>query len=89
MTGRGQDDFVRFPGFAARLYGNLTRGRAVQQQHREIASDLALRIRRGRVLDVGTGPGYLLIELYHLNPLSNCSGSTSPAYGRTGAEELV
>jgi ubiquinone/menaquinone biosynthesis C-methylase UbiE len=68
MTGRGQDEFVRFPGFAARLYANLTRGRAIQQQHREIASELASRIERGRVLDVGTGPGYLLIELHRLNP---------------------
>jgi ubiquinone/menaquinone biosynthesis C-methylase UbiE len=68
MTGRGQDEFVRFPGIAARLYGSLTRGRAIQQQHGEIAFDLVSRIQRGRLLDVGTGPGYLLIELHRLNP---------------------
>ena len=68
MTDRGQDDFVRLPGFAARLYGSLTRGRSIQQQHGEIASYLASRIERGRVLDVGTGPGYLLIELHWGNP---------------------
>jgi ubiquinone/menaquinone biosynthesis C-methylase UbiE len=68
MTDRGQDDFVRLPRFAARLYGSLTRGRSIQQQHGEIASYLASRIERGRVLDVGTGPGYLLIELHWGNP---------------------
>jgi len=67
MIGRGQSDFARFPSFAARLYASLTRGRAIYEQQREIASDLAVRVDHGRILDVGTGPGYLLLELRRLN----------------------
>lgn len=80
MTGRGQSEFVRFPAFAARLYGSLTRGTAIQQQHREIAHDLAARVDRGRILDVGTGPGYLLLEFHRLNPSLELFGlDISPA----------
>jgi ubiquinone/menaquinone biosynthesis C-methylase UbiE len=34
----------------------------------EIAADLASRVDRGRLLDIGTGPGRLLLEVYRLNP---------------------
>ncbi|MGA3136170.1 MAG: class I SAM-dependent methyltransferase [Terracidiphilus sp.] len=68
MSPRGQQSFLRLPGFAARLYDSLTQIRAVQLQHREIACDLASRVDRGRILDVGTGPGRLLFELRQLNP---------------------
>jgi len=68
MTGRGQDEFARFPDFAAKLYGSLTRTKGIQRQHLEIAQELASRIEQGRVLDVGCGPGDLLCELHKLNP---------------------
>ena len=68
MASRGQSGFISLPSFAARLYNSLTQMRAIQDQHLEIAADLASRIGCGRILDVGTGPGQLLIELHQLNP---------------------
>lgn len=68
MGSRGQSGFVSLPRFAARLYSSLMQTRATQDQHREIAADLASRMERGRILDVGTGPGQLLIDLHQLNP---------------------
>ena len=68
MKSRGQDKFINLPGFAARLYNNLSKTKAIEQQHREIAHDLVSRVESGRILDVGTGPGRLLLEIHHLNP---------------------
>jgi ubiquinone/menaquinone biosynthesis C-methylase UbiE len=68
MKSRGQANFIRLPGFAAGLYNNLMKTRAIERQYREIAQELASRIKNGRVLDIGTGPGKLLIEIYRLKP---------------------
>ena len=68
MKGRGQESFVSLPSFAARLYNNLTQTGAIERQHQEIARDLVSRIERGRMLDIGTGPGKLLFEVHRLNP---------------------
>lgn len=56
------------PGFAARLYNNLTQTKAIEHQHRDIARDLVSRVGHGRMLDIGTGPGRLLFEVHQLNP---------------------
>jgi len=68
MASRGQRSFVNLPGFAAKLYSGLTRTRAFQRTLREVAAELASRITRGRILDVGAGPGRLLFEFHRLNP---------------------
>jgi ubiquinone/menaquinone biosynthesis C-methylase UbiE len=69
MSGsRGETDFINLPGFAARLYDGMMQSRATRQQYKEIAQDLVSRIKTGRLLDIGTGPGYLLLEIHHLNP---------------------
>jgi ubiquinone/menaquinone biosynthesis C-methylase UbiE len=68
MSSRGQTDFVRMPGFGARLYQWLTQSRAVDRQHKDIARDLTSLAHRGRLLDIGTGPGQLLAEMHSLNP---------------------
>jgi ubiquinone/menaquinone biosynthesis C-methylase UbiE len=68
VASRGQSSFLSLPGFAARLYKSLTQTQAIQNEHREIASYLVSRKECGRILDVGTGPGRLLFELYQLNP---------------------
>jgi SAM-dependent methyltransferase len=68
MKSRGQRDFATLPPFAARLYASLTRTRAIARQNEQIASDLATRIVRGRLLEVGLGPGSLLREVHRVNP---------------------
>ena len=45
MKSRGQDKFINLPGFAARLYNNLSKTKAIEQQHQEIARDLGLSVR--------------------------------------------
>lgn len=50
------------------MYDNLTRIKAIETQFKEIAQYLTSRVRQGRLLDIGTGPGRLLLEIYNLNP---------------------
>lgn len=68
MSNRGEGSFVNLPRFGARLYDILTRTKAIQAQFREITPYLVSQISHGRLLDVGTGPGWLLLEIYRLNP---------------------
>lgn len=65
---RGEANFVNLPGFAARLYDGMMQSIATRQHYKEIAQDLISRIEKGRLLDIGTGPAYLLIEIHKLNP---------------------
>ena len=65
---RGEDNFLNLPGFAARLYDSLVQSNATRLQYQEIAQDLISKIEKGRLLDIGTGPGYLLLEIHKLNP---------------------
>jgi len=67
-TSRGEDSFVNLPPFAAKLYDSMMQSSATKMQYREIARELASRIKRGRLLDIGTGPGHLLREIHRLNP---------------------
>jgi ubiquinone/menaquinone biosynthesis C-methylase UbiE len=68
MKSRGEIQFLRFPRFAAGLYSSLTRTRSLQQQYQEIAACLMSQVHSGRLLDIGTGPGRLLLEVHKLNP---------------------
>jgi len=68
MRSRGELQFVQFPRFAAGLYSRLTRTRSLQQQYQEIANCLSGQVKSGRLLDIGTGPGRLLLEFHRLNP---------------------
>ncbi|NOH01979.1 MAG: class I SAM-dependent methyltransferase [Chloroflexi bacterium] len=68
MPTRGERNFFRLPDFAARMYESLVSMNAIRLQHREIAERLTRRIQRGRLLDIGTGPGMLLREVHCLNP---------------------
>ena len=67
-TSRGEDSFVNLPAFAAKLYDSMMQSDATKMQYKEIAQDLVSRMENGRLLDVGTGPGYLLREIHKLNP---------------------
>jgi ubiquinone/menaquinone biosynthesis C-methylase UbiE len=52
----------RIPWFAARLYDRIART-AIETYYRQVAEDVAAHISEGLVLDVGSGPGYLSIEI--------------------------
>jgi ubiquinone/menaquinone biosynthesis C-methylase UbiE len=60
--------FLRMPRFAARLYDWFLQMQPTVAQTRDVARDLAARIDQGRLLDIGTGPGRLLLELHHCSP---------------------
>lgn len=68
MSSRGEGSFVNLPRFGARLYNSLTRTRPIEALFKEVGQYLASKIRHGRLLDVGTGPGWLLFEIYRLAP---------------------
>lgn len=51
------------PSFAARLYDNLTSVKGVNKGFKEIALFLEDNLKKGKLLDVGTGPGRLLYEI--------------------------
>ena len=68
MSSRGEIQFLKFPGFAAGLYSMLTRTRPLQQQYQEVAAYLTGQVHSGRLLDVGMGPGWLLLDLHRLKP---------------------
>jgi len=68
MEGRGESQFVRMPRFGARLYDWFLRAEPIEARVREVAQYLVSRMGSGRLLDVGTGPGTLLVECRRLNP---------------------
>lgn len=68
MTSRGERHFVHLPRVAARLYDRFLAVEPIQARNREVAEQLVPMVSRGRLLDVGMGPGRLLIEIHRLNP---------------------
>ena len=68
MSSKGEGSFVNLPRFGARLYDSLTQTRPIEALFKEVGQYVASKIRHGRLLDVGDGPGRLLFEIYRLNP---------------------
>jgi len=68
MDSRGEKQFIKFPKVAAKLYDYMISGYSTKAQTNEIAQYLASRINNGKLLDVGTGPGRLLIAINQFNP---------------------
>ena len=56
------------PTFAARLYDNLTRVKGVNKGFEEIATFIVEKGIQGKLLDIGTGPGRLLLEINKSDP---------------------
>jgi ubiquinone/menaquinone biosynthesis C-methylase UbiE len=52
----------RIPWFAASLYDRIARN-AIETYYKEVAANVTAHTVEGLVLDVGTGPGYLPIEI--------------------------
>ncbi len=69
------------PGPGAALYNWATSTGIFQRQYYEVIADDILRYRsQGKLLDVGTGPGWLLVRLVRSSPALSPSGvDISPA----------
>ena len=63
METRGEKNFIKMPLFAARKYDRLTDVKGVNNSFSKMAGYVATQHTQGRLLDVGTGPGRLLLEL--------------------------
>jgi ubiquinone/menaquinone biosynthesis C-methylase UbiE len=63
----------RFPRLAARLY-DLQARLTLSAMYRRVAQEIAWVISNGAVLDVGTGPGRLPLELARLSPALAVTG---------------
>lgn len=58
---------IPFPG--SRFYDFLARKSPyLKYMYREVATDVSNEIKSGRILDIGTGPGYLPIEIARMLP---------------------
>lgn len=68
MNNRGEKNFVKLPKFAAKLYDKMMQLEPMKIQRKQIAELLLTQINEGKLLDVGTGHGRLLIEINQLNP---------------------
>jgi len=68
MSDRGENSFVKFPKFAAKLYDTMMKKDAMKLQRVQIAEILTHYINEGKILDIGTGHGRLLAEIFNKNP---------------------
>ncbi len=68
MKSLGEKMFFHLPPFAAKIYDRFLNIKPIEIQHKQIAQDLISRLPHGRLLDIGTGPGRLLMEIHKLNP---------------------
>ena len=68
MKTRGEKQYIKMPLFAARLYDKLTNVRGVNKSFEEISEFVSGKLKYGRLLDIGTGPGRLLGEINRRNP---------------------
>jgi ubiquinone/menaquinone biosynthesis C-methylase UbiE len=80
MKTRGEKSYISLPSFAARLYDNLTSVKGVNKGFEEIAAFVDNVLKRGKLLDIGTGPGRLLYEINKKIPqLELCGLDISPS----------
>ncbi|MFX1592688.1 MAG: class I SAM-dependent methyltransferase, partial [Promethearchaeota archaeon] len=68
MKDRGENSFIKLPRFAARVYDKMMQLEPMKVQRIQIAEELLTYITKGRLLDVGTGHGRLLVEVNNRNP---------------------
>ncbi|MFX1570142.1 MAG: class I SAM-dependent methyltransferase [Promethearchaeota archaeon] len=68
MKDRGETSFSKLPKFAAKMYNKMMQLTPLKHQRNQIAKDLLDHIDEGRLLDIGTGHGMLLLEIHKINP---------------------
>ena len=89
METRGEKKFIKMSVFAARKYDRLTDLKAVNSSFKKMAGYVAARFSKGRLLDVGTGPGRLLSEINEQIPAMELHGlDISPSMLKVAAERL-
>lgn len=57
----------RIPWFAVRLYARIA-GKAIASYYQKVAQEIVAAQKHGRILDIGTGPGLLPIEIVKMAP---------------------
>ncbi len=57
----------QIPGPMAVLYDKVASS-AIRDFHKKVASEITATLKSGKVLDIGTGPGHLLLEITRQNP---------------------
>lgn len=57
----------RIPWFAVNLYDRIA-VQAIESYYKPVAAEIVLCAGTGRILDIGTGPGYLPIEIVKIAP---------------------
>jgi len=63
------------PGPMSKVYALIARtSPCLSDIHKEVAQEVCARIPSGRVLDIGTGPGYLPFEIAKRNPRLEITG---------------
>ena len=65
--------YERIPGLLASSYEKASR-MVIDSYYRQVADEIVSNIRQGRVLDLGTGPGYLPVEIVKRAPDINITG---------------
>jgi ubiquinone/menaquinone biosynthesis C-methylase UbiE len=63
-----EERFAEFPKIGAQIYNRLIQLPGLKNQTREVAKYLTSQLSSGKILDIGTGPGWLLKEVYSNNP---------------------
>ena len=68
---------IPFPGTA--LYNLFSRSAIFQQHYEMLSGDIFGHCPDGSLLDIGTGPGWLLVKLHDLNPAYKLTGIDASA----------
>jgi len=63
----------RIPGVLAGAYEKATR-MVIESYYRPVAAEIAANLNEGTILDLGTGPGYLPLEIVKRSPTINVVG---------------
>ena len=63
----------RIPGVLVSAYVKAT-GMVIESYYRPVAREIAANLEKGTILDLGTGPGYLPVEIVKRSPAVNVIG---------------
>jgi ubiquinone/menaquinone biosynthesis C-methylase UbiE len=70
---KGWIKIERIPGVLASAYVKAT-AMVIESYYRPVAQEIAANLEKGTILDLGTGPGYLPVEIVKRSPTVNVIG---------------